>query len=214
MHEIHETIESTATCCGSKQGRFCVSHDGGCKPRMARMTRTRAQPGGPVHGACPTTPRLSRNDSVGSVVLARSAGANPSSFARYGPRTGPRRAHSSACTSICFAITSLPTESSWLSRNDSVGSVVLARSAGANPSSFARYGPRIGRRPAHSSACGSICFAIACLPTASLRMRALGAETGPDSTLRTRLHRTVLFGCPAWTELTQKPQKTGVLAPP
>ncbi len=50
--------------------------------------------------------------SVGSVVLARSASANPLSFARYGPRTGPRLAHSSACASICFAITSLPTESS------------------------------------------------------------------------------------------------------
>ncbi|MBU6290240.1 MAG: hypothetical protein KGS10_18940 [Chloroflexi bacterium] len=54
---------------------------------------------------------LSRTDSVGSVVLARSASATPSSFARYGPRIGPRLAHSSACGSICFAITSLPTES-------------------------------------------------------------------------------------------------------
>ena len=59
---------------------------------------------------------LSRNASVGSVVLARSACANPSSFARYGPRTGPRLAHSSACASICFAITSLPTESIRLCR--------------------------------------------------------------------------------------------------
>ncbi len=58
--------------------------------------------------------KLSRNDLVGSVVLARSACANPSSFARYGPRAGPRLAHSSACASICFAITSLPTESSQL----------------------------------------------------------------------------------------------------
>ena len=58
---------------------------------------------------------LSRNDSVGSVVLARSACANPSSFARYGPGTGPRLAHSSACASICVAITSLPTESLRLS---------------------------------------------------------------------------------------------------
>ena len=49
----------------------------------------------------------SRDDSVGSVVLARSACANPSSFARYGPGTGPRLDHSWACTSICFAITSL-----------------------------------------------------------------------------------------------------------
>ena len=54
---------------------------------------------------------FSRIDSVGSVVLARSASATPSSFARYGPRTGPRLAHSSACGCICFAITSLPTES-------------------------------------------------------------------------------------------------------
>ena len=53
----------------------------------------------------------SRANSVGSVVLARSAPATPSSFARYGPRTGPRLADSSACGSICFAITSLPTES-------------------------------------------------------------------------------------------------------
>jgi len=58
------------------------------------------------------TCHLGRNDAVGSVVLARSASANPSSFARYGPGTGPRLAHSSACASICFAITSLPTESS------------------------------------------------------------------------------------------------------
>jgi len=43
-----------------------------------------------------TVADLSRDDSVGSVVLARSASANPSSFARYGPRTGPRLAHSSA----------------------------------------------------------------------------------------------------------------------
>jgi len=32
----------------------------------------------------------SRNDAMGSVVLARSACTNPSSFARHGPRTGPR----------------------------------------------------------------------------------------------------------------------------
>ncbi len=57
---------------------------------------------------------LGRTDSAGSVVLARSASAAPSSFACYGPRTGPRLAHSSACGSICFAITSLPTESARL----------------------------------------------------------------------------------------------------
>ena len=55
---------------------------------------------------------LGRDDSVGSVVLARSAPANPSALGRYGRRTGPRLAHSSACGSICFAITSLPIESS------------------------------------------------------------------------------------------------------
>ncbi len=116
-----------------------------------------------------------RNDSVGSVVLARSACATPSSFARYGPRTGPRLAHSSACTSICFAIPSLPNESVRLSLNDSVGSVVLARSACANPSSFARYGSRTGPRLAHSSACTSICFAIPSLPNESVRLsRMLG----------------------------------------
>jgi len=72
------------------------------------------------HGSVSSVPSvvsyLSRNDSIGSVVLARSASANPSSFARYGPRAGPRLAHSSSCRSICFAITSLPTESSRLSR--------------------------------------------------------------------------------------------------
>ena len=57
---------------------------------------------------------LGRTDSAGSVVLARSASATPSSFARYGPRAGPRLAHSSAYGSICFAIASLPTESARL----------------------------------------------------------------------------------------------------
>ena len=54
---------------------------------------------------------LSRADSVGSVVLARSASATPLSFVCYVPRTGPRLAHSSACGSSCLAITFLPTES-------------------------------------------------------------------------------------------------------
>ena len=70
---------------------------------------------------------LSRNDSVGSVVLARSAPANPSSFARYGPRTGPRLAHSSACERIWGAITFLPTESFRL------GSVVVEPTRGVAP---------------------------------------------------------------------------------
>ncbi len=69
----------------------------------------------------------SRNDSVGSVVLAQSAPANPSSFAFYGPRTGPRLAHSSPYERICGAITSLPTESFRL------GSVVGGPTRGVAP---------------------------------------------------------------------------------
>ena len=71
-------------------------------------------------------------------MLARSACANPSSFARYAPGTGPRLAHSSACASICFAITSLPTESFRLSAGpprpqpaDGAGERQHARTQGA-----------------------------------------------------------------------------------
>jgi hypothetical protein len=62
-------------------------------------------------------------------VLARSASATPSSFARYGPRAGPRLAHSSACRGICFAITSLPTESARLSMEGYLASIDAARDA-------------------------------------------------------------------------------------
>jgi hypothetical protein len=72
--------------------------------------------------AIPLRPRPGRDEAVGSVVLARSASANPSSFARYGPRTGPRIAHPSACESICFAIASLPTASLRLGRSSGRGS--------------------------------------------------------------------------------------------
>ena len=84
------------------------------EPRTARIPRIPLGLGivGHAPWTGPTGWALSRNDSVGSVVLARSACANPSSFARYGPRTRPRRAHTSDCPSICFAITSLPTGSS------------------------------------------------------------------------------------------------------
>ena len=58
---------------------------------------------------------LRGNDARGSVVLARSASARASSFARYGPRTGPRLDHSWACGSIGCATTSLPTASRRLS---------------------------------------------------------------------------------------------------
>ena len=67
----------------------------------------------------------------------------------------------------------------WLSRTDSVGSVVLARSASATPSLFARYGPRIGPRLAHFSACRSICFAITSLPIESARLRGSQVDLGP-----------------------------------
>ena len=68
-------------------------------------------------------------------------------------------------------ITSLPTASARLGRNDAVGSVVLAGSSFARASSFARYGPRAGPRLAHSSSCERICGAITSLPTASFRPR-------------------------------------------
>ncbi len=51
---------------------------------------------------------LCRNDSVGSVVLARSAPAFPSSFARYGRGTGPRLAHSLSCEGFRGAVSPIP----------------------------------------------------------------------------------------------------------
>jgi len=41
-------------------------------------------------------------------VRVRSASANSPAFARYGPRTGPRLAHSLDCEGICCAIAALP----------------------------------------------------------------------------------------------------------
>ena len=55
--------------------------------------------------------RLSRNDSIGSVVLAASSSAKASLFTRYGPSIGPRLALASSCERIRDAIPSLPTES-------------------------------------------------------------------------------------------------------
>ena len=54
---------------------------------------------------------LSRNDSIGSVVLAASSSARASLFTRYGPSIGPRLALASSCERICNAIPFLPTES-------------------------------------------------------------------------------------------------------
>ena len=54
---------------------------------------------------------LSRNDSIGSVVLAASSSARASLFTRYGPSIGPRLALASSCERIRDAITFLPTES-------------------------------------------------------------------------------------------------------
>jgi hypothetical protein len=58
---------------------------------------------------------LSRNDSIGSVVLAAASSARASLFARYGPSIGPRLALASSCERIRYAITFLPTESFRLS---------------------------------------------------------------------------------------------------
>ena len=41
-------------------------------------------------------------------MRVRSASANSPAFARYGPRTGPRLAHSLDCEGVCCAITALP----------------------------------------------------------------------------------------------------------
>jgi hypothetical protein len=81
-----------------------VVHDG-CETGILHPLPTPSDP----------TPELSRNDAVGSVVLAGSSFARASSFARYGPGTGPRLAHSSSCERICGATTSLPTASFRLS---------------------------------------------------------------------------------------------------
>ena len=54
---------------------------------------------------------LSRNDSIGSVVLAASSSARASLFTRYGPSIGPRLALASSCERIRHAIPFLPTES-------------------------------------------------------------------------------------------------------
>jgi hypothetical protein len=58
---------------------------------------------------------LSRNDSIGSVVLAAASSARASLFARYGPTIGPRLALASSCERIRYAITFLPTDSFRLS---------------------------------------------------------------------------------------------------
>ena len=58
---------------------------------------------------------LSRNDSIGSVVLAAASSARASLFARYGPTIGPLLALASSCERIRYAITFLPTESFRLS---------------------------------------------------------------------------------------------------
>ena len=103
-----------------------------------------------------------RNDSVGSVVLAGSSFARASSFSRHGPGTGPRLAHSSACASISFAITSLPTESFRLRGAERVRSVAMPRpprrasQARREPSSRARA-PRqsgLGSRRRGRRCCG------------------------------------------------------------
>jgi len=74
---------------------------------------------------------LSRNDSIGSVVLAASSSARPSLFARYGPSIGPRLAFASSCERIRDAIPFLPTESFRLNRRRgrSVGGLVDSEDA-------------------------------------------------------------------------------------
>ena len=62
--------------------------------------------------------RLSRNDSIGSVVLAASSSARVSLFTRYGPSIGPCLALASSCERIRDAIPFLPTESFRLSNVD------------------------------------------------------------------------------------------------
>jgi hypothetical protein len=103
LRQLEDFARAVGAGCERLPDGLVVGLDANCRgyAERRRMVMDRAR-------------QLSRADSVGSVVLARSASATPSSFARYGPRIGPRLAHSSACGSICFAITSLPTESARL----------------------------------------------------------------------------------------------------
>ena len=127
---------------------------------------------------------LSRNDSIGSVVLAESSSARASLLARYGPSIGPRLTLASSCKRIHHAIPFLPTESFRPSRNDAIGPVVLAASSSARASLLARYGPSIGPRLALASSCERIRDAIPFLPTESfLPARGLRLTLGVDRDL-------------------------------
>jgi hypothetical protein len=126
--------------------------------------------------------RRSRNDSMGSVVLAAPSSARASLFARYGPSIGPRLARASSCERIRDAIPFLPTESFRLNRTDSIGSVVLAAPSSARVSLFARYGPSIGPRLARASSCERIRNAIPFLPTESFRLSNVDHPLAPLAT--------------------------------
>ena len=81
---------------------------GRCKSRPGDHERSQVQDSRP---RVDEDAVLSRNDSIGSVVLAASSSARASLFTRYGPSIGPRLALASSCERIRDAIPFLPTES-------------------------------------------------------------------------------------------------------
>ena len=129
-----ETRRYDQELCASASLRAAQPHAPGDAPRWLPMAsagvgiclgrepraETRRRGDRSKNSASRRVARISPIPRGGSMEWRPGTPANPSSFARYGPRTGPRLAHSSACGSICFAITSLPTGSLrlWDARSD------------------------------------------------------------------------------------------------
>jgi hypothetical protein len=84
-----------------------------------------------------------------------------------------------------------------LSRDNSVGSVVLARSFCAMASSFDAYRSMADMLASYSSPCAKICFAITSLPTELLRLRASPKRTAFDSPYCPKT-RTRVIPCNSW----------------
>ncbi len=114
---------------------------------------------------------LSRNNTLGSVVLAASSSSRALWFARFGsqPWVSNRPAPRSRLV-LRKNPPRHPFPPNFIvgQANDSIGSVVLAASSSSRASLFARYGPPIGPRLALASSCERIRHAIPFLPTESL----------------------------------------------
>ena len=112
----YATSAAYSGCCGWAEDRHSRAPGQSGKPAArthvcgygGSSAQRESRMRGPYHGGAAHS-RLSRNNAIGLVVLARSFCASAFSFGAYRSMADMLAPHSSLCAKISFAITSLPT---------------------------------------------------------------------------------------------------------